>query len=66
VHENQDLYYEIQAANASTPSLVKALEKALAGYAGAISRGDRDAFRQLMDASRKYLGPVGQPGVPSK
>ncbi len=56
VKENQDLYYEIQAENAFTPELLKALEDRLKGFREALGRRDRAAFRQLMERGRVYLG----------
>jgi chorismate mutase/prephenate dehydrogenase len=60
VGENQDLYYEIQAENAHTPELVRRLAQGLEAYATALQAGDRDGFKRLMDAGRRYLNSPSQ------
>lgn len=55
VHENQDLYYEIQSENGCTPALVAAFQQELAFYQAAIANKDREAFKARMDKSRQYL-----------
>jgi chorismate mutase/prephenate dehydrogenase len=54
--EHQDLYYEIQKENRHTPEVIAGFAKALDAYRDVIARGDRDAFRVLMERGRRYLG----------
>lgn len=62
-HENQDLYYEIQAENRHTSELVGRLQRSLDAYAKAIASRSRDDFRRLMGAGRAYLDAEA-PGEP--
>jgi chorismate mutase/prephenate dehydrogenase len=55
VGENQDLYYEIQAENASTPQLFAELASALERYRAAVRSRDRTGFRALMEKARQFL-----------
>lgn len=58
-HENQELYYEIQAENRHTAELVAKFQKGLDAYAQVIAARSRDDFRKLMDAGRTYLDKQG-------
>lgn len=53
--ENPDLYFEIQAANAFTPTVLQGFRDALDAYAKAIASGDRSAFKTLMAKGRRFL-----------
>jgi chorismate mutase / prephenate dehydrogenase len=55
VHENPDLYYEIQAENGHTPELIARLRQGLDAYASSLHAKGRDDFRALMNKSRRYL-----------
>lgn len=56
VRENRDLYYEIQAENVETPSLLEGMRQALEAYASAIAGRDREGFKALMQRSGEYFG----------
>jgi chorismate mutase / prephenate dehydrogenase len=55
LRENPDLYFEIQQLNANTPRLAAQLHAALDEILGAVARGDREAFRRVMDAGRSFF-----------
>lgn len=55
LRENPDLYFEIQQLNATTPALAGQLHAALDEILGAVARGDREAFRRIMDAGRSFF-----------
>jgi chorismate mutase/prephenate dehydrogenase len=55
VRESTDLYFEIQAENRFTPTVIKKLRETLDAYAVAIEKKDRDGFRKLMEAGRGYF-----------
>lgn len=58
VHENADLYFEIQAANHHTQSVASLLGKALQDFGRTITAGDRVGFRQMMQEAREFLGAI--------
>jgi len=53
--ENPDLYFEIQAENGHTKSVLAGMKAALEEYSSAIQAKDRAGFRRLMENSRKYF-----------
>ena len=55
LRENPDLYFEIQSLNATTPELAEQLHAALNETLSAVQRGDRDAFRRIMEEGRSYF-----------
>ncbi len=58
VRENPDLYYEIQAENVATPSLLQDLREAIDAYGKAIAQRDRQAFKALMARSSGYFEDI--------
>ncbi len=61
--ENQDLYFAIQAQNATTPDVLKLFKATADRYARAIEQGDAAEFKQLMGAAERYFAkaPGGRP-----
>lgn len=57
VAENQELYYEIQAENGYTPAVLETFRETLDEYTRAILARDREAFKALMEKSRRYFHP---------
>ena len=53
--ESPDLYFEIQADNAFTSESLDALQRALTNLRSAVDSNDREAFRTLMEAGRRYF-----------
>jgi chorismate mutase/prephenate dehydrogenase len=54
--ENPRLYFEIQHLNPHVGAAHRALEDALARVLDAVRRGDEEAFVEVMEAGRRYLG----------
>lgn len=55
VHENPDLYFEIQTENPHNAGQLARLAQALAELAGAVADRDPERFRALMEKGRRQL-----------
>ena len=55
IHENPELYYEIQSLNRFTSDVNQRLAEKLAEWTDAIARGDHDAFVREMLAARTWI-----------
>ncbi|MBK8285236.1 MAG: bifunctional chorismate mutase/prephenate dehydrogenase [Ahniella sp.] len=59
VHENPNLYFEIQTENPHNAAQLERLSRALAELSASISAGDATRFRALMDKGRARLAERG-------
>jgi prephenate dehydrogenase len=56
MRESPDVYYEIQALNPNSASALGRLADAISRVSSAVSSGDAQAFRSLMDDGRTRTG----------
>jgi prephenate dehydrogenase len=56
MRESPDVYYEIQALNPNSASALGRLADAISRVSSAVSSGDAQAFRSLMDDGRSRTG----------
>lgn len=55
VSESPELYYEIQAENIFTPSVVRALRETVDQFTGTVVQQDGEKFKLLMEKCREYF-----------
>ncbi len=55
VQENQDLYFDIQTLNSTTPELLKSLEAVMSEMHSILGREDRTEFRAFMGYAQSYF-----------
>lgn len=63
VHDNPQLYFEIQSLNAFGGAPLTALRSAVERFQSVVEAGDEAGFHRLMDSGRRYLEerrPTGQ------